>query len=665
MGTYRLANQSTGVKIEYRGLAPNFVVRHLFAVFLALLAGITFTLVFQQLAPKLPEDWFLRFDWLWRIAVYLLIFLVPLLLILYTAASIVSSMHCYWKTISFDFANDRLTAINPGWWGFGKVKIDCPLSSLVMIDAAIGSEGSGPLDLELTFGFFDGESRSVQFSVPDVDKRPEAMDLLFRIGRAASLTHFSIEKNDVEDLGVCLTQYPDDGMTLIPELTQAPRYDLDQTSTSFVAPTPAVAKFDSEQYRSMKTKLEQWKPGDLVRFRRPAATWDQLLIVGVGAGLLIACLYFFNAGDQPLFDRIVPTSLTFGGVFFVTATLYRLSNCQRVVEMNWNSNLLSWKKGWLSNHKRLQQITGVVLKGTKQTHSRKNGPSWTEYHCKLALSLDSGKRIHVTGNDQWTRSSSAQRKKLEPLAASLAGSLSVPWNWIDYDEAPGQKFFVNVFFSIALLGIIGVLSFFAYAMFYQFQTDNNYEELAQKLRDSGWEITTRTDVYVGNQNIIGNGWVIKSTDSQFGDAELAELLQYQSEFPLYGMDLSGTQITDEGIKALIGEDGPWFLNVRDTKITPAAMAALAQSKVSLLDVRDTSIQLENLVYFQGLYALNALYISDNDISDSDKQLLRGVPYLSFVLVNDETTTRTLLKETHPGAGMFDLQVAPPPNYDSQ
>ena len=54
----------------------------------------------------------------------------------------------------------------------------------------------------------------------------------------------------------------------------------------------------------------------------------------------------------------------------------------------------------------------------------------------------------------------------------------------------------------------------------------------------------------------------------------------------------------------------------------------------------------------------------DEISDSDKRLLKRVPYLEYILVNNEEDTRELLHEINDGSSISTLKVAPPPRLEN-
>jgi hypothetical protein len=60
---------------------PISITSILLAVFLVMFTGVFTALAVQELTPKLADDWYVRFDWWWRIVLYMVIFVGPLVLI--------------------------------------------------------------------------------------------------------------------------------------------------------------------------------------------------------------------------------------------------------------------------------------------------------------------------------------------------------------------------------------------------------------------------------------------------------------------------------------------------------------------------------------------------------------------------------------------------------
>ena len=154
-------------------------------------------------------------------------------------------------------------------------------------------------------------------------------------------------------------------------------------------------------------------------------------------------------------------------------------------------------------------------------------------------------------------------------------------------------------------------------------------------------------------------------------------MELAQELGLYGFDLSGTKITDDAIKQFVDKPGMSLLFASGTPLTPKAAPLIAQTTIRCLDLRGTEVALEHLSDWNKFYAVNMLYISDYDVTDNDIYTLDRVPYLDYVLVNDEETTKQLLTDINQGVRgssnmtemekiryqeAFSLKIAPPPFF---
>jgi hypothetical protein len=140
--------------------------------------------------------------------------------------------------------------------------------------------------------------------------------------------------------------------------------------------------------------------------------------------------------------------------------------------------------------------------------------------------------------------------------------------------------------------------------------------------------------------------MVEIKDREFTDTDLAEVLRKLEVIGLYGLDLSHTAISDEGVRQFIGRESLFLVSLRGTRISTDAVELLAQTNLRSIDVRDTPVRLEHLQPFGDFNALNLLYVSDEHITDGDVAMVDNIPYLNAIWVNDEPTSRRIVNQVN-------------------
>ncbi|MDA1049487.1 MAG: hypothetical protein O3C40_03280 [Planctomycetota bacterium] len=512
-----------------------------------------------------------------------------------------------------------------------------PKSIDASITAFIGVEGKNPIDIHLTISGKEQADVSIDIAIGEVDRRDEALDVLFCIARVSGLSHYSVEDNDVEMMVVSLSRNGDaDGYLTLPAASQSPRYDLDQVSTSATAPKPQVAAFDPDSFVHPVTRLTKWNPGQEIRIFRPAAPFSMALVVGAVAAVIVSFMAYLFYPSTGVW-----------GMLFVAATAFVIGaiGCRGYkheyeVVLNWSLRTVSWRREWFARTANLNNIDHLELRGIEKVRHSGDDP-YSTYLCKLELILDSGTRVFVVDNGTWEESDTGQRRQLEPLSAALAESIEKPWRWVPFQQLAVIRGLTYVGAVATLVGIFGGVGYLLHDEWAETRTDAKYSEMAMQVEATGAKVM-RTGIYVGDENIFRDGFLITITDPKFDDDDLESLLERIDELPSYGLDLSGTKISDEAIKCFVGRRSVYLLIARGTDLTSDAVPAIAKTNIQCLDIRDTAIRLDDLKQWTNYDALKVLYISDNDITERDVRDAESVPYLDYILVNDEPTTIQML-----------------------
>lgn len=170
-------------------------------------------------------------------------------------------------------------------------------------------------------------------------------------------------------------------------------------------------------------------------------------------------------------------------------------------------------------------------------------------------------------------------------------------------------------FVVLILIIMGVGATF---IFKQMRAELGYapEDVAwlEQVREIGASAAVEQLVTIGDRR-IGSVTVVKVADPHFSDALLAQLNPLLKLRGTVDLDLSGTSVSDEGIRSL-SLGFVTSLRLRGTRITPATIHVLRHIDPLLLDIRDTAIRVKDLYPLIGKRLAHIL-ITDPEMDVAD------------------------------------------------
>ncbi|MEZ6135167.1 MAG: hypothetical protein R3C53_09680 [Pirellulaceae bacterium] len=663
MGIHHLRSDASSIGVDYRGLPPLPITSWLVALLLMMFTGVVTALAWQGLAPKLSDDWYWRFDWWWRIVLYMMIFVGPVALITAFVMRWTPLDVDYVKSVHWDSSQNSLNIKRSRLCGLLSRESEFPLSDVRRIEAYVGEECGGPIAFELTIYFHKHTYVDLALQTKHIDQRDEVLDLLFSVARHCKLTHYSITENSADSMVVCADVT---GTKMIPVQQQLARYDLDQISSAHTAPSPTVGQFDPQAYAEYDIRLDQWKPGQRVRFHRAAPSRGVVLFVGGILGLVAGIVASVVLSDLESSLRYWIPLGTACASAVIGMVIFRLRNLEYEVLIDLANRRIDWRTGQRSQSLTTSQIQRVLLRGFERTVKPKNGSSYQLYRCGLFLALQDNVQIRLTETVGWDPDEKTPRLALEPLAAAVGNLVNVPWSWRGHQDPPLTKFIGDLMGLLLGVGLVGLMGFFAWGVWMQGRYQAEKDALAMQLQSLGADVT-QAGVDLGSIPIFGGGFVVKFSDPEFTDNDLEKVLHLifaSPNPPLLALDLSGTGITDRGVAQLVGRPGLLVLNLRNTNLTSEAVASLAAANLTALDVRGTPIHLEHLTPYRGVYPLRVLYLDDDSITDEDLWLLDAIPYLDAVLINDADSTRQAFERLgeFPNISFSGLDVAGEMSY---
>ncbi len=668
MGHHAIRNDSTGIKIRYRGFPPVSFQSGLMLIAVLLFSGMFMALVIQGFVASAPDEWYLRIDWIWRALMLVAIAIGLLLLVFVPMIWIGFSDSRFWKRAEWDTSGEQFSGTYAGWFR-RTINVSRRFDEIKGIEAVVGVEGETAIDMHVTISGRTLADVSIDLAIDEVNTRDEALDVLFCIARVSGLSHYRVDENDVESMVVSLSHVGGAGSEPVPEASQSPRYELDQVSTSATAPKPRVPRFTPRSFTHPEMRITKWEPGEEIRFLRPATTLVPALIVATIAAVIAGVLAFAFRSDF-----LHPISS--GTLLIVTAFIAGMIGCrifkhEYEVVLNWSFRTVSWRRDWFTRTTGLDNIDHLELRVIEREHP--NDLVDSDYLCKMELITDGGRRIFVVANGSRHGSESYQRQQLEPLTAALAESIGRPWRWVPFKETVVKRGLMYVGAVVTLIGIFSAAFLLLYEELAESWTEADYSENVKQVEATGAKLI-RTGIHLNDYRIFGDGYLITVTDPEFDDGDLERLLKMIDKFPSYGLDLSGTKISDDAVKHFIDRTSMRVLIARGTALTSTSVPTIAKTHIRCLDIRDTAIQLDDLKHWTEFDTLLALYISDTDITSQDIGHVYSPPHLDYILVNDEPTTNQVLMATAPETASeaekvryFEshLRVAPSPQLDEE
>jgi len=401
--------------------------------------ALVITSVVSRMIGNLPANWITRLDCWWRLILAASIICVPTILIGGFALRLVLTVSDGCRRMTWDARSGELTAIFYGGLLGLRRRENLPLAEIQRIDLH-AAPGGNRLALKLTVHSAKQLARKplvAELRVRHVDRREEAMDLLFRIARQCGIEHYAVEGSDVRNLQLRAARKPQkssDRYQPIPEVSSAVRYEEDIVSPGAVAPALKVGQFSPSVFSNSVrgALLKQWQPGERVHFHEPAA--DAAMH---GAVALVAAIFagIVSYSLAPTFAAWLPGWATMTLAIFVApliaCTVVFFVYCEREIVLDWPTGTIAWRTGRRWRHAQLNQIERLLLRGQKQDVKQKKRPSYTRYWCRLEIVVE-GRHLFLVQSNQYIDDPDTPANRLGSLAAALADSLGVGWQWREY-----------------------------------------------------------------------------------------------------------------------------------------------------------------------------------------------------------------------------------------
>ncbi len=348
----------------------------------------------------------------------------------------------YWSRLEWDTARGW-TAKHVGicLWGWKNYSVQP--GRLRAIKFEIGAEGGGPLAINLHLRFDDdakGRSVQIPLCVKDLNRRPEAMDLLFRIARIGGWQGYRVLRSDPRNLDIELLRKadPTTNAQSVPTMIERARYETDVAVARFQEPELTVALFKPEHLKVLwgVFPVTDWRPGDKVRLFIPAIPRSGIItgavigaIAGGVAGFLGSEIANFKVLARWCFGVL---GAAIGGLGAGIGMRFAFPEREHVFD--WAAGQATFRRAEKARVVPLTEIQGVLLRGQKAMHTErhdKHDHSYTAYWCELIVVLPGPDVTLVTTDESRDDPDPPYRLSLS-MAVELARALNVPWRWEEY-----------------------------------------------------------------------------------------------------------------------------------------------------------------------------------------------------------------------------------------
>ncbi len=393
-----------------------------------------------NLAEKLPDNWVTRLDCWWRLVAAMSIFCVPATAIglgFIRLGGVAVSDGC--QRLTWDARAGELVAIERGGLLGRCTQTTIPLSEITRIDLHT-TPGGRNLNLQLTVrcskGKLDRQPLVAKLWMQHVDRREEALDVLFRIGRKCELGWYAVETSDVRNMRVRIVREPkkSDRYQPLPTVTAAAEYHDNNSLLAAAAPEIKVAKFRPDTFHraAYGAVLAEWQPGQRIHLHTPAAD-AKLYAFAAAIGAATGGFAAYNLAEfvtdwLPIWGSVVLAVLL--GVAVACLWVYS-QHPGRDVIFDWLSGRVSWRVGLWRRSASLSNIQSLLLRGSTRTTTQKQKKSQTWYYARLEMMVGE-RRVFVVQSPDSLEEADAPAKQLGPFTAALADSLQVGWKWQDY-----------------------------------------------------------------------------------------------------------------------------------------------------------------------------------------------------------------------------------------
>lgn len=607
----------------------------------------------------------------------------------------------YVSRTSWD-ANDAVfEVVESGWMLFSRRRKRVPLGAIRSLEMKVGSETSrGGLPVRLVSAFLqDGQREEVVQSLPiqSVDRRTEAMDLLFRIARITGHSRYQVMRSDPRELRIALLRDVDDedhtiddepieddfdddeddlddddsdeaendtpdgaettairgirGLAVhrdpqifaVPLELGAARYEVDEPPRRFVEPDIEIPPLNVDELANELTPahLAEWDPPRLARTTRDPVPRAVLYGCGVLAALAGAGLGAWALHGFVSMLLFMPPSrwdcAGFGALVggLMGPLLIWAFNRQRDVTIDRTAGTITCRHGEVVRNYSLSELCEVTLIGEERRQNETNG----------------------SGGKRSSRTHTEYRCRIE-LALGQAGE------WVfesgEWDRDANRPYRRLLGFSIELARMLGVP--------WRWQDDGE-QNTAQWFGRLGWKERGAVLALVLSIVCYPALLVIKEQASKRGAANIKEMggeISFLNGYTIgdhkvlanyWKVEFQPAQFDYDKLRAIVpalSQIERAGLILSGTGMGDSGMALLPPANnLLLLDLNSTGITSEGMDALASFDRLEYLSMANTIVGDSGLERLAPLPRLRFLMLATTQVT---------DAGMAHLQKFPSLEY---
>lgn len=638
-------------------------------------------------------------------------------LVAYVAGGIFGGWASYWRELTWDGQERQFVARKKGWLIWGNETFSLPLAKISRLAWELGKEGKEPLPIKLSLqasGPSEVEFHTFSFALPEILRRNQALEMILQVGRVIQAKGYVIDIDEFRQASLRLLLEGDPLLSLgeidpheaeefdkldqeeeerdeddhdrdededeedddedwddIPErptvhaivgLGQSPPMLLGAGRDPAIAhmrgraAVPVEVEVDLAKIaeRLGDTQLAEWRPGEEVRFVRPAPPkliYGIATVFGVLAGgaigywplcfvLSIVLAIALGQGKLPQL-QVGLAGAVLGGTLAGILAYNRFRH--REVTLSWRRRQIAERIGDQDREWPLSDARGIVLTEMIRRDHEGEGSSAvsrTRYGGRLDLVL-TDRELLLVETDRWEDGPHEVGQLLAPVAQQLAERLGVPYTCDREGGATeGTDRIGWLDFTLVQRGVLGALLLAGIVALGFAGTGNKRNAQAKaRIQAAGGEVVSSSYSGPGNRSFLKDYSGVRFKEGTT-DASLAGLRESFAGLPDLGVSLEKCRITQVGLSELGNLSNLKLLILSDSSVTDAGIAVLGHlPELVFLDLSVSAVTDEGLAgVSRQMPGLKFMYLPVMPlVTDAGVDHLQSLSKLEFVILPAQTS----------------------------
>ena len=519
----------------------------------------------------------------------------------------------YWRELSWEAATNRFNAERRGWLIWGNQTRSLTLESICDVTISMTEEQSESAELMVVT---DKEVRTTVDLAGLALDRTAAQELCFSIARIIKAQGYLPAENTPSKFRLqvwrtrvdCLGDDEPDDDDEAEEFLPIPPPGKTKSIQSPGRPKPhdtvkSKAALDLERVAKSLTisRIDTWRPGELVRVVRPSAPWFvYVLVIGV---ILVPAFLVGRSWVFSLARLFVPLEdgarwAAAGFTMSLTGSLvgfWLWNNLKtREVIFDWTRRRLTLRFGPTLRHWSFAEIRELLLAEKLHNECPDDPETQTPYRvdgygAALHLVLP-GEELLLIETEIWEKEQDVARELLAPLGATLAKALPVRYSRGQPKIRDGDRVAKALRLTRPQQVILGLIALFALSLLISTGLRHSgRKQIIARLQETGVEARAVGRYEFDHHEVLQNYVSIRFPDRRILNEHGDEIRALLAQLPAIALDLEQSNLTDADLEPLRGLPIK-MVHMADTKLGDTALEILtAGDGLEFLDADGTPI----------------------------------------------------------------------------